>query len=41
MVDLNYDPSSICGPADMRVVQYLEEYKGHKLEAILFTPCGL
>ena len=31
-VDLNYDPSSLCGPVDMRVAHFLEEYRGYKLD---------
>jgi hypothetical protein len=33
MADLNYDPASLCGPADLRVAQFLEEYRGNKLDA--------
>jgi hypothetical protein len=32
-MDLNYDPSSFCGPADLRVARFLEEYREHKLDA--------
>jgi hypothetical protein len=32
MIDLNYDPSSLCGPADIRVARFLEVYRGHKLD---------
>ncbi len=32
MVDLNYDPSNLCGPVDMRVVLFLEKYRGHKFD---------
>jgi hypothetical protein len=31
-VDLAYDPVSLCGPVDMRVVRFLEKYRGHKLD---------
>ncbi len=31
MADLDYDPASLCGPVDMRVVEYLEKYR-HKLD---------
>ena len=31
-VDLAYDPSSLCGPADLRVARFLEEYRGNKLD---------
>src|SRR4051794_25124898 len=31
-VDVGYDPSPLCGPADMRVVRFLEEYRGNKLD---------
>ncbi len=31
-VDLCYDPSSLCGPVDLRVVRFLEEYRGHKFD---------
>jgi hypothetical protein len=33
MVDLNYDPSSLCGPVDLRVARFLEKYKGNKLDS--------
>jgi hypothetical protein len=32
MVDLNYDMSSLCGPADMRVVRFIETYRGNKFD---------
>jgi len=32
MVDLDYDPSSFCGPVDVRVAEFLEEYREHKLD---------
>jgi hypothetical protein len=32
MVDLSYDPSSLCGPLDMRVARFLEKYRGNKLD---------
>lgn len=32
MIDLNYDPSSLCGPVDMRVVRFIEKYHGHKFD---------
>lgn len=32
-VDLIYDPASLCGPVDMRVAGFLEEYRGHKLDS--------
>ena len=32
MIDLNYDPASICGPTDFRVARFLEEYRGNKLD---------
>ena len=33
MVDLDYDPSSLCGPVDLRVAQFLEEDRGNKLDS--------
>jgi hypothetical protein len=30
--DLGYDPSSLCGPVDLRVARFLEEYRGNKLD---------
>ena len=30
MVDLQYDPASLCGPVDRRVVRFLEKYRGNK-----------
>src|SRR5262245_52101892 len=32
-IDLGYDPSSLCGPADLRVARFLEEHRGKKLDA--------
>jgi hypothetical protein len=32
MVDLNYEPSSFCGPVDMRVARFLEEYRRNTLD---------
>ena len=32
-VNLNYDPSSLCGPVDRRVARFLEKYRGYKLES--------
>jgi hypothetical protein len=32
-VDLFYDPASLCGPVDRRVVNFYEQYKGHRLDA--------
>lgn len=32
MVDLNYDTSSLCGPVDMRVVRFIEKYRGNKFD---------
>ncbi|HTU22907.1 MAG TPA: hypothetical protein VMG10_33020 [Gemmataceae bacterium] len=32
MVDLHYDPSSLCGPVDMHVVRFLEKYRGNNLD---------
>ena len=31
-VDLDYDPSSLCGPVDLRVARYLEVFRGNKLD---------
>jgi hypothetical protein len=31
-VDLAYDPSSLCGPVDLRVARFLEKYRGNKLD---------
>jgi hypothetical protein len=31
-VDLNYDPSSLCGAVDLRVARFLEQYRGHTLD---------
>lgn len=33
MIDLNYDMSSLCGPVDMRVVRFVEEYRGNKFDS--------
>jgi len=32
MVDLGYEPSSLCGPVDMSVARFLEKYRRHKLD---------
>lgn len=32
MVDLNYDMPSLCGPVDMRVVRFIEKYRGNKFD---------
>ena len=32
-VDLAYDPSSLCGPVDLRVARSLEKYRGNKLDS--------
>ena len=32
MIDLSYDSSSLCGPVDMRVVRYIEEYRKHTFD---------
>ena len=31
MVELDYDPASLCGPIDVRVVEYLAKYR-HALD---------
>lgn len=31
--DLAYDPTSLCGPVDLRVAKFLEAYRGNKLDA--------
>ena len=31
MIDLNYDPASLCGPVDLRVARSLEQYRKNKL----------
>ena len=31
-MDLGYDPASLCGPVDLRVASFLEEYRGNKLD---------
>ncbi|HWG43208.1 MAG TPA: hypothetical protein VN688_10515 [Gemmataceae bacterium] len=32
MVDLGYDLSSLCGPIDMRVAEFVQSYRKHRLE---------
>jgi hypothetical protein len=32
MINLDYDPASLCGPVDVRVARFLEEYRGNKLD---------
>jgi hypothetical protein len=32
MVDLNYDPASLCRPLDIGVVRFLVKYRGHKFD---------
>jgi hypothetical protein len=31
MVDLGYDPTSLCGPVDERVVDFIQSYRKHRL----------
>jgi hypothetical protein len=33
MTDVDYDNSTLCGPADARVIRNLEKFSGHKLDA--------
>jgi hypothetical protein len=37
MVDLNYDLSSLCGPVDMRVVHFIEKYRGNQFDPSYLT----
>jgi hypothetical protein len=32
MVDLGYDPSSLCGPADRRVAEFIQNYRKRRLD---------
>ncbi len=32
MVDLGYDPSSLCGPVDERVAAFIQSYRKHRLD---------
>ncbi len=32
MIDLDYDPASLCGPVDLRVARFLQEYRGNALD---------
>lgn len=32
MMDLNYGKSTLCGPVDMRVVRFIEEYRGNQFD---------
>jgi hypothetical protein len=32
VVELGYDPSSLCGPADMRVAEFVQDYRKHRLD---------
>lgn len=34
MVDIGYDVESLCGPADLRVARFVEEYRGHKFDPL-------
>lgn len=33
MVDLDYDPQSLCGPVDERVVEFIQSYRKHRFDS--------